>query len=93
MQTVKGAQRQVVVMRIGESRYFEEAFFVVRLGVARTRTNESEMLLEANRILRECTRGEEKRGHPRLRRALWFLLGLAVGAGVAWLVAFLRSAT
>ncbi len=93
MQTVKGTQRQVVVLQIGKSRYFEEAFFVVRREVRQTRANGSEMLIEANRILRESTRAEEKRRHPRAVRLIWFAVGLAIGLGIAAAAVFLRHAT
>ena len=93
MQTVKGAQRQVIVLQTGKNHYFEEAFFVVRREIRKNGFSESEMLLEANRILRESMIGEEKRTHSRVPRAVWFLLGLFLGVAVALLVTFLRTTT
>ena len=93
MQTVKGAQRQVIVLQTGKNHYFEEAFFVVRREIRKNGFSESEMLLEANRILRESMIGEEKRTHSHVPRAVWFLLGLFLGVAVALLVTFLRTTT
>ncbi len=93
MQTVKGAQRQVVVIRAEKNSWFEEVFFVVRREARRTRASESEMLVEANRILRESLRGEEKRRRPWVGRVVWLLVGIALGFGAAALFLFLRGAT
>ena len=90
MQTVKGAQRQVVVIRPEKSRWFEEVFFIVRREARQTRASGDEMLAEANRILRESLRGEEKRRAPWVVRLVWLGLGLALGAGAASLLLFLR---
>ena len=91
MQTVKGTQRQVVVVKTEKSRWFEEVFFVVRREARRTRASESEMLIEANRILRESLRGEEKGRRPWVGRLVWLLFGAALGAGAVALFLFLRG--
>lgn len=92
MQTVKGAQRQVVVVQTNDSRWFEEAFFVVRRDARRTVSAENDMLLEANRILREHTFGNDRKRRHGLPRAVWFFLGVALGAAVGLLFLFLRTA-
>ena len=93
MQTVKGAQRQVVVVQTNNSRYFEEAFFVVRREARRTRVAANDMLLEANRILRENAAGGEHDARRRLPRAVWFLFGVLLGAAAGLLLLFLRTAS
>ncbi len=93
MQTVKGAQRQVVVVQTNNSRWFEEAFFVVRRDARRTKVAENDMLLEANRILRESALDVGRTPRRRLPRAVWFFIGVAIGVAAALLLLFLRTAT
>ncbi len=47
---LKGAQKQMIVVRTRNSRLFEEAYFVMRRGVGRE-ADELDMLWEANRII------------------------------------------
>ena len=76
---IKGAQRQMIVLRTGGSRYFDEAYFVLRQGANPDRAREPDLLTEAKRILSECeSRRADKRG--RLGARLWFVIGLASGA-------------
>ena len=86
---IKGAQKQMIVIRTGSSRYFDEAYFVLRRGIAAEREDKSDMLSEANRILceSETVRPERRAGK---KRALWlFLLGAAAGGGTAALICLL----
>lgn len=92
MNQVKGTQRQVVVLRTGGNRFFEEALFVVRRETLRTRANEADMLIEANRILRESVPRTGRRRFPLARVGL-FLLGGLIGAGIVLLAVFLRRGT
>lgn len=81
MNRIKGAQKQMIVLRTGSSRYFDEALFVIRRGIDPLRTERSDMLIEANRILRESTFGRQTcRRSGGARRLLWFLAGLLCGA-------------
>ncbi len=90
MQPVKGAQRRVVQMRIGNSRYYEEALFIVRRDLPPVRFPEREMLLEANRILCEGAEREE-RGKKNPAKALaWLFGGMVLGFALALVVFFLR---
>ena len=77
---VKGAQKQMIVVKTGDSRYFDEAYFVLRREVRGARGVRRDMLAEANRILEEC--GAERKEHrKRLPRALLlFMGGLFCGA-------------
>ena len=82
---IKGAQKQMIVVRTGDSRYFDEAYFVLRREVKARRRACGEMLSEADRILRES--GLEVSTHRRIPRGVWlFLLGGLAGAGIAVLM-------
>ena len=50
---IKGSQKQLIVVRTGNSRYFDEAYFVLRRELQNERCDRSDILLEADRILRE----------------------------------------
>lgn len=86
---VKGTHKQMVVVRTKDSRYYEQAYFVLRDGGMATPDSESTMVAEANRILDES----QLMPQPRRRRlpSRWasFALGVAVGASVCVLVALL----
>ena len=85
---IKGAQKQMIVVRTGNSRYFDEAYFVLRREMGGRSVAQNEMLSEAYRIL------EEYQLKPRARKApprslLLFLGGLLLGGLVAVLVCLL----
>ena len=75
---IKGAQKQMIVLRTGGSRYFDEAYFVLRRGVTPDRAQEPDLLTEAKRILAES---ESRKTGKRMKPPawLWFALGLATG--------------
>ena len=75
---IKGAQKQMIVLRTGGSRYFDEAYFVLRQGVNPDRAQEPDLLTEAKRILEEC---ENRKTGKRQKSAawLWFVIGMATG--------------
>lgn len=78
---IKGAQKQMIVVRTTTSRYFEEAYFVLKNDVKTQKRNRTDLLTEANRILKESENartGKKKHRHP----VLWFGLGLILGAGI-----------
>ena len=83
---LKGAQKQMIIVRTGDSRYFDEAYFVLRREIKTQRSTRSDMLREATRIL------EESELDPRPRRSrvpkgvLLFLAGILCGAAVAVLI-------
>ena len=77
---IRGAKRQMIVLRTGDSKYFDEAYFVVRRDVGDSVADHVDLLNEANRILSESnTPLTEKKPHARL---LWgfFLAGSLFGA-------------
>ena len=86
----KGAQKQMIVIRTADSRYFDEAYFVLRREVSGGREAQNDMIREANRILRqsEPERGT-RREHRRARGWLLFLGGLVSGGVIAALVTIL----
>ncbi len=48
---LKGAHKQMIVVRTHDSRLFEEAYFVMRRGARSEDGDELDMLWEANRII------------------------------------------
>ena len=89
MQTVKGAQRRMVQVRIGNSRYYEEAFFIVRRDLPKITFPEREMLAEANRILRDSAGREEHAKKQPAKALAWLFGGMVLGFGLALAVFFL----
>lgn len=94
---LRGAKKNMIVVRTRDSRMFEEAYFVMRRDTGLTAVDEMDMLWEANRILestfprsnREAA-GKDKAGRRgRLRGLLWFGLGLICGGGGVGLLWFL----
>lgn len=76
---IKGAQKQMIVLRTGTSKYFEEAYFVLKGGINPSRGDRTDILSEANRILKESesVRNGKKKAHGPWT---WFGIGLAVGS-------------
>ena len=48
---IKGARKQMIVVRTGNSRYFNEAYFVLREDMQKDTRKSKDILGEANRIL------------------------------------------
>lgn len=86
---IRGAQKKMVVIRTHESHLFEEAYFVLRKDSERG-MDDGDMLAEADRIIRRSTAGADTGGSSRRRQWIsrlgWFLAGLSVGGGGAWLL-------
>ena len=87
---LRGAKKNMIVVRTRDSRMFEEAYFVMRrdAGVA---ADEADMLWEANRILEGTAHGAVREPSSiarggRLRCAVWFLAGVVGGGGVTGLL-------
>lgn len=92
---LRGAKKNMIVVRTRDSRMFEEAYFVMRRDAGQTDADELDMLWEANRIL------ENTLPHPRrepsvpdvpgrrtrmLQRLIWFCMGVLCGGGTAGLL-------
>ena len=81
---IKGAQKQMIVVRTANSHYFDEAYFVLRREIDPRQSRQSDMLTEANRILAEHTREGDTRKRKRLPRGgVFFLLGILCGTAAA----------
>lgn len=80
---IKGAQKQMIVVRTGASKYFDEAYFVLKSGVNPAKGERTDILSEANRILKESesVRNGKKKSH---RPWVWFGVGIAVGSVLMW---------
>lgn len=77
---IKGSQKQLIVLRTGGSRYFDEAYFVLRREIRAGRECHGDILHEANRILEENTPRGKKQPRRRLMAVLCFLGGMIFGA-------------
>ena len=79
---IKGAKKQMIVVRTGDSRYFDEAYFVLRKEVKEHPRNKNDILSEANRILEESASVPHEKTRSRLIRWLFFLAGSLCGGGL-----------
>lgn len=86
---VKGIKKNMIVLRRPESRWFEEAYFILKED---THTpSDTDILAEANRILSENATEEEKGKNGRTRlflSSLFFLAGVLTGAALSFLFLF-----
>ena len=77
---IKGARKQMIVVRTGNSRYFNEAYFVLREDMQKDTRKSKDILSEANRILSELAPEvptEQKKSRPSW---LSFCIGGICGA-------------
>ena len=82
---IKGAKKQMIVVRTVGSRVFDEAYFVLRRQWKEESGDSEDMLREANRILAE---GNEPT-HPTARshrRWLFFGIGILCGLTLGFLL-------
>lgn len=87
---IKGAQKQMIVIRTADSRYFDEAYFVLRTEIKAHRGCKDDMLCEANRILEQSgIESVQKKKKTKPRSLLLFLLGILCGGGIAVLICIL----
>lgn len=91
---IKGITHRVIVVKSPDTRYFEEAIFVVRDDILRDKGADSaEVLREARKIANSYVSGSK--GKPvRLRKtfnipAPFFAAAGAAATGVAWLTSSL----
>ena len=85
---IKGAQKKMIVVKTGDSRLFEEAYFVLRRDADE---RNGDMVAEADRIISLCggKRGKRRRvsSSEWLFAAVGFLCGgMNVGI-IAWILA------
>ena len=80
---IKGSQKQLIVLRTGRSRYFDEAYFVLRREIRAGRECHGDILSEANRILEENTPRAKGGARRRWLSILFFVIGMILGATLA----------
>ena len=86
---IKGAQKQLVVVRTANSPYFDEAYFVLRTKEETKKRSNRDILAEANRILQDCLPSPILSRKKKRGSFFFFLLGILCGTGVAFLLSFL----
>lgn len=69
---IKGARKQMIVIRMGSNRYFDEAYFVLSEDAQRKKYKSTDILSEANRILSEVA--PELSPSCNQRKRTWLLL-------------------
>ena len=80
---VRGAQKQMVVVKINDSDVFEEAYFVIRRGAGSARMD---MLSEAERIVESSGAKRQRRGRVSARSVVISLVSFLSGGLVGALV-------
>ena len=77
---IKGARKEMIVVRTGNSRYFDEAYFVLREDTHKKHQKSTDILSEANRILAEVTPEHPHIQKKKKRPWLSFAIGGFCGA-------------
>ena len=86
---IKGAKKQMIVIRTGDSRYFDEAYFVLRGDAGNKTARDTDILHEANRILSENHPTGARTLPRRWLKWLFFGIGCLCGAALATLTGLL----
>lgn len=71
---IKGARKQMIVVRTTDSCYFDEAYFVLREDAQRQHKKSTDILGEANRILAEIA--PDNTPTPKNQSRQWFFFGI-----------------
>ena len=83
---IKGAQKQMIVVRTNKSPYFDEAYFVLRREIRSQKHIQNDILAEANRILEENTPPSRPSKKRKKHILLGFLAGIFCGGGLVGLL-------
>ncbi len=86
---IKGARKEMIVIRTGNSRYFDEAYFVLSEDAHRKKGKSTDILGEANRILAEMTPELSPASKKKNRAWLFFVAGNLCGAVLSVIVTLL----
>lgn len=91
---MRGYQRKVIFLKDTGSHLFDEAYFVVSRRGEEANIGKSDMILEANRIIKESLTYREKRARGiksifRLNVIIPFLVGALVSFLITTLIYFL----
>ena len=83
---IKGARKEMIVVRTANSRYFDEAYFVLRDDAQKERRKSTDILGEANRILAQITPDYTATAKKQGSKWLFFGIGGCLGAILSVLV-------
>ena len=86
---IKGARKEMIVVRTSNSRYFDEAYFVLREDTPRHHPKSTDILNEANRILAETVPDASSTLKKRNRPWVTFVVGGFFGAVLSLIVTLL----
>ena len=92
---VRGYQKKVIFLKNTGSHLFDEAYFVVSREGEAAHVEQSDMIYEANRIIKESLEGKESRVKGNIVEQLIsaiipFLLGVLVTLSVSFICNFIR---
>jgi len=80
---MKGYQKKVIYMKNTGSKHFEEAYFVLKSDIEKSRVSSNEMIDEANRIIEENF-DQNSRGF--FYSARWYIIAFLIGCAVTFAV-------
>lgn len=86
---IKGARKQMIVVRTGNSPYFDEAYFVLRDDAQKDKRKSKDILSEANRILAEAAPDATPAAKKKNRHWFFFGVGCFCGAVLSVIVTLL----
>lgn len=86
---IKGARKEMIVVRTSSSRYFDEAYFVLRDDAQKERRKNTDILSEANHILAQIAPDHTSAVQKRGRQWIFFGVGGIFGAALSIIVTLL----
>ena len=86
---IKGARKQMIVVRTGDSRFFDEAYFVLREDLKKEKQKSTDILSEANRILAEIAPELSPAHKKKNKQWIFFGVGGLCGAVLSVIVTLL----
>ena len=85
---MRGYQKKVIFLKDTGSHLFDEAYFVVSREGEAAHIEQSDMVFEANRIIKESLEGKELRVRGEGKRLFWsFLIPFFLGAIITFTIA------
>ncbi len=88
---VKGCERRVIVYKSNDSKYFYEAYFFMKPEVCAKSYKKSDIIEEANRIVKESALGDGVRVKRRVREALLYASVFILGGVLSSIVTLFIS--
>jgi hypothetical protein len=80
---IKGARKEMIVVRTSSSRYFDEAYFVLRDDAQKERRKSADILGEANRILAQIAPDHAVLQKKEGKQWIFFGIGGFLGAALS----------